>query len=228
MILAEKIYYAIQGEGKNIGQPVIFLRTMGCNLKCTWCDTKYTWHPDHRKDAKIKKWDIKELAEHIREFDVHNIEHLVITGGEPTLQADAIIELSEILFDYDIEIETNGTQVLSDEFFESVDQINVSLKRKNSGNDMKIAENCKAIDKFNEHCNVDFKFVISEEKDLEDVDYLKEKYQLFPKDIYLMPEGVSEEEIIKKTPWLMEECIERGYNFTTRLHILAYGKKRFV
>src|SRR5512145_1419035 len=46
MRIAE-IFYSIQGEGSLIGMPSVFVRTSGCNLRCSWCDTKYaSWHPE--------------------------------------------------------------------------------------------------------------------------------------------------------------------------------------
>ena len=73
-----EIFTSIQGEGTNAGKPSIFLRTAECNLKCTWCDTKYTWdwkNFDYSKE--VKEISIKEVKERLERF---NLRHLVITA----------------------------------------------------------------------------------------------------------------------------------------------------
>lgn len=95
-----EIFYSIQGEGKNSGVPTIFIRTSGCNLRCSYCDTIYAYEngeefkPDHI---------LKELKK-------HNCKNVSITGGEPLLQKD-LEYLLEILIqnNYNISIETNGS-----------------------------------------------------------------------------------------------------------------------
>ena len=90
-----EIFESIQGEGTNAGKPVVFLRTAECNLKCTWCDTKFTWdwkQFDYSKE--VKEMSIKEVINSISKF---NVKHLVITGGEPLLQQEPLIDLVQIL-----------------------------------------------------------------------------------------------------------------------------------
>src|ERR1044072_5713610 len=86
-----EIFYSLQGEGKNIGTPVVFLRTALCNLKCTWCDTKYTWDWDNYDYKKeVKELDLASICEFIFSFKV---KHLVVTGGEPLLQQNRLAQV---------------------------------------------------------------------------------------------------------------------------------------
>src|SRR6266480_1299470 len=83
-----EIFYSIQGEGRLIGTPSVFIRTSGCNLRSVWCDTPYTsWNPEG------EDWTIKEV---LREVRKHSARHIVITGGEPLLAAE-IQELAAAL-----------------------------------------------------------------------------------------------------------------------------------
>ena len=90
-----EIFKSIQGEGINAGKDVVFLRTALCNLKCSWCDTKYTWDWDNYDYSKeVRELSINHVMEQIQQFD---IKHLVITGGEPLMQADDLAELLSFL-----------------------------------------------------------------------------------------------------------------------------------
>ena len=83
-----EIFYSIQGEGMLAGVPSLFIRTSGCNLRCTWCDTPYTsWNPEGREMS---------LDEILSESAPYCATHAVITGGEPML-FDETIELSSRL-----------------------------------------------------------------------------------------------------------------------------------
>ena len=97
-----EIYFSIQGEGKLVGVPSIFIRTSGCNLRCTWCDTPYTsWNPEGETQT------IDEILERTRTFACR---HVVLTGGEPMIAAE-VSELTRRLKreDYHVTIETAGT-----------------------------------------------------------------------------------------------------------------------
>ncbi len=132
-ILINEVFYSIQGEGKSLGKPSIFLRLGGCNLKCSWCDSKYTWHPNFIDN---KQSDLKSLINEIKKYPC---KHLVITGGEPLLQQNRIKALLNELKDYTAEIETNGSLPLKPN--KQIIQVNCSPKLSNSGNksyDLKI------------------------------------------------------------------------------------------
>lgn len=97
-----EIFYSLQGEGAFTGVPAVFIRMAGCNLNCAFCDT------EHERFTEMSERAI------VREVDKYPARHVVITGGEPTLQLTA--SLVEALQDGDrlVQIETNGTRALSD------------------------------------------------------------------------------------------------------------------
>src|SRR5256714_2952286 len=97
-----EIFYSIQGEGILAGVPSVFIRTSGCNLRCTWCDTPYTsWTPEG------EEMSIDALVDRVRET---RATHSVVTGGEPMI-APQIVELTRELrsLGQHITIETAGT-----------------------------------------------------------------------------------------------------------------------
>src|ERR1700722_14300570 len=94
-----EIFYSIQGETSLAGWPTVFVRTMGCNIRCTYCDTKYSYYEGQRKSfAEIQK-TIKS----------HNVRHICVTGGEPMAQP-RVIPFMKSLCDqgYIVSLETNG------------------------------------------------------------------------------------------------------------------------
>lgn len=95
-----EIFFSIQGESVYAGRPCVFVRLAGCNLRCTYCDTRYAW-------TGGSKMQIQEIISAIRDFRFPLVE---ITGGEPLLQENTP-ELVRRLFSENIEvlIETNGT-----------------------------------------------------------------------------------------------------------------------
>ena len=120
-----EIFYSLQGEGARAGSPAVFLRLAGCNLHCSWCDTKHSWG---RGIAMAED----ELAAKIRGYDSPG---LVITGGEPLLQAEAIEQLLCLLPEsMYVEIETNGTIAPTPTLAKRVNQWNVSPKLAHAGN----------------------------------------------------------------------------------------------
>lgn len=112
-----EIFYSLQGEGYFTGTPAVFLRFSGCNLHCGFCDTR---HEDHT---------LMTPPEIIGRLKSYPSRHIIITGGEPSLQLDQI--LVDLLHDegYFIQIETNGTHPLT----EGIDWVTCSPKGDGKG-----------------------------------------------------------------------------------------------
>ena len=75
-----EIFSSIQGEGSHMGEPSTFIRTAGCNLRCPGCDSKYSWN-------KGTEMTVDEILREVKKYPTKNI---VITGGEPTIQPNAL------------------------------------------------------------------------------------------------------------------------------------------
>ena len=96
-----EIFYSIQGEGKWTGLPNIFIRTTGCNLRCTYCDTQYAYNAG----------DEMNIIEILAKIKSYPCQYICITGGEPLIQMDTIILIKKLLEKkYKICLETNGSQ----------------------------------------------------------------------------------------------------------------------
>ena len=149
-----EIFYSIEGEGIEIGRPEVFIRLTGCNLRCDWCDTKYALNDG-------KEMSIDEIIQEIRRYPCKNIS---ITGGEPLLQREELLELVEGLkeMNYWIQLNTNGT-IFDQRIFELVDLITMDCKCPSSGmkSDLKVLARTKNSFSF----KLQLKFIISNEED---------------------------------------------------------------
>ena len=96
-----EIFASVQGEGPSAGEPTAFVRLSRCNLACVWCDTAYTWHfaGDERPHRSGQTFDRKanqvtlEVEEVAARIAALGQRRLVVTGGEPMLQAPALAQL---------------------------------------------------------------------------------------------------------------------------------------
>ncbi|HEX7475786.1 MAG TPA: 7-carboxy-7-deazaguanine synthase QueE [Dehalococcoidales bacterium] len=223
---APEIFYSIQGEGANLGQPAVFLRLAGCNLKCAWCDTKYSWdwqHFDPRENSLEMSLDMIET-----EIMQYTRPYLVVTGGEPLVQQKQLIPLIKRLkkAGFYIEIETNGTLVPDAPLFALVDHWSLSPKLRSSGNPPVKRQNPAGYRMFAETRASHFKFVIQDQADFNEVLNLIEKYKLPTEKIILMPEGQTKEKLLQKSEWLVDLCKKHGYRFSPRLQTLLWGNER--
>ncbi|TDI90362.1 MAG: radical SAM protein [Caldithrix sp.] len=99
-----EIYHSIQGESRFAGLPCVFVRTTGCNLRCVWCDTEYSFYGG-------QKMSLDEIIKQVESYDCKLVE---ITGGEPLLQKE-VPELALRLLSKNqtVLIETSGEQDIS-------------------------------------------------------------------------------------------------------------------
>ncbi|MCC7364826.1 MAG: 7-carboxy-7-deazaguanine synthase QueE [Dehalococcoidia bacterium] len=222
-----EIFASVQGEGLSAGLPSTFVRLAVCNLRCSWCDTAYTWDWDRFDRAEqTLTLPVDDVLTRVREKAPKNV---VITGGEPLLQRRQLMPFVQALKagGYRVEFETNGT-VAPGELAALVDQWNVSPKLAHSGNEGLRRIEPEALRAFAACGQANFKFVVAAPADLAEVEALASEYGIAPGRIVLMPEGRSGAELAAKSAWLAETCAERGYRFSSRLHILIWGDKRGV
>jgi organic radical activating enzyme len=229
----EPIYYisecfqSIQGEGNYSGVNSLFIRFHYCNLTCTWCDTKYSWTG---KPADNKVYTTSDLKEIIRASSCH---HVIFTGGEPTLyRLDKLIVPGK-----KFHVETNGTVIPTEPL--EISFKNTTLKRdameyavikkfnwvvspKLTNSKQKINEQSLRFWAATDFCI--FKFVVRTNSDLEEVEKVRQIFNMEQNRIYIAIEGQTLESQLQ--PLLVEEIIRRGFNFSPRLHVMLWGATR--
>ena len=203
--------------------------------KATWtCDSTSQWlFRGENKDFQylIDRWKEEGVHEDIKS----GLIHIIWTGGEPTIRGhqEAIVNFINYWFKQEgvsiremyNEIETNGTIFIQDELFRYLSQINCSPKLSNSGMAEKQRIVPSAIKRIMEHPNYQFKFVVSNEEDIQEMfrDFI-EPFNIPLKRVCCMPGMDSQEQFHERTQWVLE--MAKKYRFTglTRLHISAWDK----
>ena len=247
------VFYTLEGEGKYVGYPSVFMRLSMCNLTCIGfkseaapfgCDSYVSW-------SKKNKMTFEEIAELFEKHGYHDRLRegalLKITGGEPFIQQKNLIEFVKFIHDrwgfanwniritteelakpeLFIDFETNGTIMPDKEW----DDLQCSITYTTSP---KLSSNGDAADKRykpevlkylvdNDAC---FKFVAKQESDLEEV---FEKYvnapdiKVNPRNIWIMPMCGSREELLKVGPVVADLCKKYNFKFSNRLHLQLWN-----
>ena len=225
-----ELFFSIQGEGELTGIPSVFVRTSGCNLRCRWCDTKYSsWTPEG------ENVDIEELVERVCSYPAR---HVVITGGEPMIAKD-IKEFVDLLKQSGkhITIETAGTIApngiqcdlasispkLSDSTPEKGEISEEWIERHDSTRiDYNILNDW--IDSY----EFQLKFVVSRREEINEVKCIIDKIEsdILPEKVLLMPEGTDSETIHSRYDMLVDLCKENGFRMCNRLHLDLFGNTR--
>ncbi|MDE1467052.1 7-carboxy-7-deazaguanine synthase QueE [Aurantiacibacter sp. D1-12] len=229
-----EIFASEQGEGPSAGMPVAFIRLSRCNLACVWCDTAYTWHFEgderpHRSGETFDraenqvKLSPEEAAKRIAAF---GRDRVVITGGEPLMQAGKLAAMLEHLPDISVEIETNGTVMPPAALDGRVTQYNVSPKLAHSGNAAELALKPEMLAHWAAEPRAFLKFVIAEPGDMDEVLELVADYGFDKGHVFLMPEGTDSETLRSREKWLAPLALKHGFRMTDRLHIHLYGDTR--
>jgi 7-carboxy-7-deazaguanine synthase len=224
MRIAE-IFYSLQGEGSLVGVPSVFVRTSGCNLRCSWCDTPYTsWSPEG------DDLSIGEILERTAEFSAAG--HVVLTGGEPMI-APGIVELSQRFLErgMHITVETAGTVFTGVE----CDLMSISPKLSNSTPDgafqaqhERLRRQPEILRRLIAGYDYQIKFVIAQERDVDEARSVIAELDAPPHKVILMPEGVTADVLNTRGVWLAALCKQYGFRFSPRLHVHLYGNRRGV
>ncbi len=223
-----EIFYSIQGEGKLAGVPSAFIRTTGCNLRCTWCDTPYaSWEPEEGESL-----DVDQIVDRLADFATI---HVVLTGGEPMI-APGVEELTRRLKEdgYHVTIETAATvwkDVVCDLASISPKLGNSTPWTRDAGRWADAHENNRinldTITRLMAVADYQLKFVVESPEDLAEIDTILARIGSYePSNVLLMPQGVTQEELDKHSRWIADICKERGFRYCPRLQIALYGNVR--
>ena len=184
-----EIFTSIQGEGRYIGRPQIFIRLAGCNMDCIWCDSRHS----HEKGVEM------DVAEVLSEVASHKLKSICITGGEPMLQKMELLKLVHYLNsnNFEIVLETNGS-IYDENIFNLIDCVSMDAKPPSSK--MK-----SEIDYIKKLCVKDqVKIVIKDDGDFE---FAKKILDLSPCEVCVQPvDG-------QNLKWLAEKVLDCGLDF---------------
>ena len=222
-----EIFFSIQGEGRLTGVPSAFVRTAGCNLRCSFCDSEYTsWSP---------AGETVSVAEVLARLEAFPTRHVVVTGGEPLI-APEVEALCAGLRErgYHVTVETAAT------VFKPIACDLASLSPKLSNSTPHEREGGRWADRhdrlrlrydviraFMGHCDYQLKFVVDQPKDVAEVEAVLDRLPGADRTkVLLMPQGVTREELDRRAGWLVEVCKEHGFRYCPRLHIELYGHRR--
>ena len=229
MFISE-IFHSIQGEGELTGVPSVFIRTSGCNLRCTWCDTKYaSWNPEGDEIS------VEEVVERVSAFPA---QHCVLTGGEPMV-AKEIATLAAKLREIGkhITIETAGTIApngiacdlasLSPKLTNStaaVGLISDAWRQRHDSTRLQPEVLREWIDRY----PFQLKFVLESAADLSEMEELLQRIgrPIPPSKVLVMPQGIDVRTIRGRDESLIDLCKQQGYRYCNRLHIELFGNTR--
>jgi 7-carboxy-7-deazaguanine synthase len=208
MLEVTEIFHSLQGEGPFAGRPAVFLRLSRCLPPlCPWCDSAFAWEPGDMVSED-------NLVTQILEY---NCSFVVITGGEPFLQwSKGLQELAQKLTKQGctLQYETSGKTAIPDD----------------SGGFVvcspKYLDNLWHFKELNRGVVDSWKFVVDE--DFEVVDEFIHQQQIDPSTVWIMGLGATRKAQLENVEQLWNFCVARGYNYSPRLHTLAFDNKKGV
>jgi len=224
LLVAEVFGPTFQGEGPSAGQQAMFVRLSRCNLHCPGCDTAYTWD--------TSRFDLRQhshralVAEVLDQVLDATPPMVVITGGEPLLQMSAVTVLVEHLraAGRRVEVETNGTVVPSSRLIDAVTAFNVSPKLPSFAAPADRPVSPRALRILARSGRAVFKFVATSPGDLTGIADLVDRFGMAP--VWVMPAGTDSAAVLTGMRAIAEQTLQRGWNLTSRLHILLWEDER--
>ena len=240
-------FYSIQGEGRTIGVPAVFLRLKGCNLTCggkktvstgaiengaSWrCDTIEVWTKGVSCSFEqiIALWKANGWIDYLRTG-----AHLVVTGGEPLLQQQELFNfityfIKIFSFKPIIELESNATIMIDDLLLSYLDYLNISPKLTNSGMDYKKRIFPLVLHHLNTLSETIFKFVVANEEDVRELkNVFVDDLGLDSKKIYLMAAAQTKQDLTDLEQHVVTWCKLHCFSYSNRLHIQLWDQATSV
>ncbi len=225
LVRISEIFDSLQGEGVSSGMPCRFVRLALCNLRCHYCDTKYTWDfEQYSYEREVRELPVAALAAQMRAAPAG---HVVLTGGEPLLQqrplAKALAEVGPELF---VEVETNGTRVPSEALLARIDQWNVSPKLSSAGDPEAQRIRPEALIALRDSGRAYLKLVVKTERDRDEAEALRQRFGFAKQRTLLMPEASTPQELQERSPRVAEWSQALAVRFSGRLHVTLWDGRR--
>lgn len=230
----------IQGEGMVVGRKTMFVRTAGCDYRCSWCDSAFTW--DGSAKDEIRKMSADEIFNELIELGGDRFNHVTISGGNPALLA-GMGALVEQLHERSTEValETQGSKWQN--WMVDIDDLTISPKPPSSM--MKtdfakldaIMDELRSQDRVEKHTSL--KVVVFNDEDFEYAVGVHERYPDVPFFLQVGNDdtGTSEtdnltRELLNKYEWLIDKTMEdarmNNVRVLPQLHTFVWGNSRGV
>lgn len=166
----------IQGEGRVIGRKTMFVRTAGCDYRCSWCDSSFTW--DGSMKDEIQMMTAEEIYDRLYEIGGDCFNHVTISGGNPAL-IKGIQDLVDLFEEKNIEsaLETQGSRFQP--WMRQINDLTISPKPPSSG----MKPNIQILDEVIEQCvkeTLNIKVVVFDDDDYEFAKYIHHRYLDLP------------------------------------------------
>lgn len=206
-----EIFRSIQGESTFAGLPCTFVRLTGCNLRCRWCDTEYSFHGG-------TKMSIDEALAEVRRLGGNLVE---LTGGEPLLQKDAIPFLERLLDEgFRAMLETSGERPLADVPREVVKIVDVKCPDSGEPDTFRL-ENLAAMAPHDQ-----LKFIVSSRRDYEFARDFTREHDLEKRfaAVFFSPVH-GEMDLEALAGWILDDALE-GVRFGHQLHKTIWGAEK--
>jgi 7-carboxy-7-deazaguanine synthase len=218
-MVVNEIFHSFQGEGLLAGTPSVFIRLAGCPLRCKWCDTQYAW--DANEGAEIP------IAEIVNKVVHWSCRYVVITGGEPMVNPE-LPDLAKALKERNkhITIETAGINFIAGL---ACDLMSISPKLSNSvhSGENPALQYLSSLKQLIRRYPYQLKFVVDSADDLPEIqETLKKIGGVSSEKVMLMPQAKTRDELVAKSPMVAKLCVETGFVFCQRLHILLYDGQK--
>lgn len=227
----------IQGEGALIGEPTVFVRTGGCDYRCTWCDSMHAVDPTYRHDWEAMS--AETILQKIEKLSGGNPLTVTLSGGNPAIQPlGDLINLGKKK-GYGFALETQGS--ISQDWFCDLDMLVLSPKPPSSGENIKWDMFDECISHAGENTKVVMKIVVFNDRDYEWTRDVASRYPHLP--LYLQPgnhtppqpedddDEIDLDGIYDRTRWLIDKTISDQWftvHILPQLHVLIWGNKRGV
>lgn len=203
MIKINEIFYSIQGESSYAGWPTVFVRTSGCNLRCTYCDTSYAYYEG-------RTWSEDEI---INEVASYHSKFVCVTGGEPLAQKSTLPLMRRLCdLGYKVSLETSGSFDCGEVDARVKKIIDVKTPDSGAANSF-LEENLQYISS-----DTEFKFVICSEGDFAWAEEFAKRNQIFGRALVLYSPAFN----LIDEKWLAKKILSESSSARLQLQLHKY------